>query len=140
MTQQQYMRRTGIGIGAVGVFFAVSALPLLHPAAHLFLTLAYWPMQSVPPDLVVPLPVLLAISGGLTAGIGAALWALGTHVSPISPAAAMKVAWLMGWSWFIVDSAGSIAVGAPFNAVLNLAFLAPILLCSRVPSSAAEAA
>ena len=132
MTQQQTaMRRSGWALIVIGVLFALTALPLLHPAARIFLQIAYWPMQQVPFGLIVPIPLLVAITGGLTVGLGGMLWALGTYVAPLSPDAARKVTWVAAWSWFCTDSTASILVGAPFNAVLNLTFLALMLLSCR---------
>ncbi len=132
MTQQQNaMRRAGSAIFIIGIFFAIAALPALHSIIKVFLQIAYWPFHTVPADLIVPIPLLVAISGGLTVGLGGMLWSLGTYVVPISPVAATKVAQIAAWSWFCTDSTASILVGAPFNVVLNLSFLTLMLLSSR---------
>ena len=89
----------------------------------------------MPPNLTVPVPLLVAISGGLTAGLGGMLWALGTYVAGTAPDGAAKVTQITVWLWFCTDSTTSVLVGAPFNAVLNLAFLALMLISSRVPKS-----
>lgn len=133
MTQQQYaMRISGLSLIAIGILFAVSVLPILHPVVRVFLQIAYWPMHSVPAELAIPVPLLVAISGGLTAGLGGMLWALGTHVAEKFPEAAAKVTQIAAWSWFCTDSTASIMAQAPFNVVLNLAFLAVMLISSRV--------
>ena len=133
MTQQQSaMRMSGIILAGIGILFALSAMPVLHPILRIFLQVAYWPVHSVPSDILVPVPLLLAISGGLTVGLGRMLWSLGTYVAPVSPVAAAKVAQYATWSWFCTDSTASVLVGAPFNAVLNLSLLVLILLSSRV--------
>ena len=140
MTQQETsMRRSGWILIAIGTIFALSALPMLHPLTRTFLQIAYWPVNQVPADLVVPIPLLVAISGGLTVGFGGLLWALGTYVAPLSPEAASKVTWVTAWSWFCTDSTISIFVGAPFNAVLNLTFLALMLLSCRPKAGAGPA-
>lgn len=130
--QQTNMRRSGTVLIGIGAFFAIAALPLLHPVVTIFLQIAYWPMHSVPSEILVPVPLLVAISGGLTAGLGGMLWALGTYVAPLSPSAAAKVTQIAAWSWFCIDSTTSLLVGAPVNVVLNLSFLALMLLSSRV--------
>ena len=141
MTQQQSaMRRAGWVLIATGVLFASAALPMFHPLARYFLQIAYWPLHSVPPDLSLPAPLLVAISGGLTAGLGGTLWALGTHVAGKAPDAAMRVTQMAAWCWFCTDSTASILVGAPFNAVLNLSFLALMLLSSKVRANQSAAA
>lgn len=129
--QQSAMRLSGTVLVITGVLFALTALPALHALAHIFLTVAYWPIHSVSPDILVPSPLLLAIAGGLTAGLGAMQWALGTYVAPLSSAAAAKVAKIAAWVWFCTDSIGSVLVGAPVNVALNLAFLLLILLSGR---------
>lgn len=132
MTDQEIaMRRTGLSIAVIGGLFALTVLPALHPVAHLFLQVAYWPMSAVPAELAVPLPLLVAIGGGLTAGLGGMLWALGTHVAPSDPQAAMRVTQITAWTWFCTDSTGSALAGAPFNVVLNLGFLAAMLFAAR---------
>lgn len=132
MTHQQLaMRRAGWVIIATGILFAFAALPIFHPLARYFLQIAYWPVHSVSPDLTLPAPLLVAISGGLTAGLGGMLWALGTHVAGTTPEAATKVTQIAAWCWFCTDSIASVLVGAPLNAVLNLSFLALMLLSSK---------
>ncbi|WP_170333334.1 hypothetical protein [Ruegeria arenilitoris] len=132
--QQTAMRLSGTILIVTGVLFALTALPALHVIAQIFLTVAYWPIHSVPSDIVVPSPLLLAIVGGLTAGLGAMQWALGTYVAPVSSTVAAKVAKITAWVWFCTDSAGSVLVGAPVNVALNLSFLLLILLTSRPQS------
>ncbi len=140
MTQQQSaMRISGGVLAATGALFALAAFQFLHPVAHIFLQIAYWPMHAVPAELMVPLPLLLVITGGLTVGLGGMQWALGTYVAPVSAAAATKTAQIAAWSWFCADSLGSILVGAPFNVVLNLSFLVLILLSCR-PGTASKPA
>lgn len=129
--QQSSMRLSGTILVVTGVLFALTVLPTLHGLAHIFLMVAYWPIHPVASDLAVPSPLLLAITGGLTAGLGAMQWALGTYVAPLSSTAAAKVAKITAWVWFCTDSACSVLAGAPFNVVLNLSFLLLILLSSR---------
>lgn len=129
--QQSAMRLSGGILIATGILFALTALPALHFLAHVFLKVVYWPVHSVPSDISVPSPLLLAITGGLTAGLGGMQWALGTYIAPLSCTAATKVAKIAAWVWFCTDSAGSILVGAPVNVLLNLSFLLLILLSSR---------
>lgn len=129
---QSALLRNGIIIAAIGLVFALAVLPIFHPAAWLFLQLAYWPLTDVPEALAAPAGLLVAITGGLTMGIGAVMWALGTYVTPISAGAARWVTTTMGWAWFSVDSTASILAGAPMNVVLNLVFLVLILQAARV--------
>ncbi|MEO0918247.1 MAG: hypothetical protein AAFY31_14880 [Pseudomonadota bacterium] len=141
--QQTAMKRAAWVTIILGFLFALTALPLLHPAAHLILQIAYWPIHDVPSGLEVPAPLLVAITGGLMTGMGGMLWALGRYVSPISQEATAHVAKITAWSWFCTDSTMSVLVGAPMNVVLNAAFLALMLVSSRardMPSNKSLAA
>lgn len=140
MTQQQLsMRRAGWVLMSTGVVFALAALPVFHPLVKVFLQIAYWPFHSLPSNLTVPVPLLVAITGGLTAGLGGMLWALGTYVAGAAPDGAAKVAQITAWVWFCTDSTASVLVAAPFNVVLNLPFLALMLISIRVPKSETKA-
>ena len=130
--QQKTMKQAAWVTISIGLIFAASALPGLHPAVHLFLQIAYWPFYDVPSDLGVPVPLLVAISGGLMTGLGGMLWALGRYVSPISQEAAAHVTRIAAWSWFCTDSTMSVFVGAPMNVAINASFLALMLLSCRV--------
>ena len=132
MTRQQIaMRRSGIFLFTIGALFAIAALPTFHPVIKIFLQIAYWPIHTIPADMLVPVPLLVAITGGLTAGLGGMLWGLGTYVAKELPTAATKVTQFAAWAWFCTDSTASVLVGAPFNVVLNLSFLALMLVSSR---------
>ncbi|MEL6573519.1 MAG: hypothetical protein AAFQ64_17825 [Pseudomonadota bacterium] len=134
--QQTRMRRAGAVLIAFGVGFALLALPFLNAGAKPFLQLAYWPMQPDAAVISAPVPLLVGIAGGLTAGLGAMLWAVATQVVPVSPMAGAKVVRTTAWVWYVVDSTASIAAGAPFNAVLNLGFLAIMLWACRLERTA----
>lgn len=129
--QQTRLKRAAWATIGVGVFFAASAAPILHPAVHLFLQIAYWPFHDFAPDLIVPDPLLVAISGGLMTGMGGMLWALGRYVSVLSEEAATRVTQVAAWSWFCTDSTMSILVGAPMNVVINTSFLALMLFAAQ---------
>lgn len=136
--QQTAMKLAAWATIGIGVFFAASALPILHPAVHLFLSIVYWPFNDVPSDLSVPTPLLVAISGGLMTGFGGMLWALGHYVSPISELAAARVTQVAAWSWFCTDSTMSVLVGAPVNVGINALFLILMLVACR-PIAKADA-
>ncbi|MEO1640936.1 MAG: hypothetical protein AAFU41_17000 [Pseudomonadota bacterium] len=133
---EKSLRRNGMIIIVFGFVLALAVIPLFHKALWLFTQLAYWPLTTVPQGLLAPAGVFVAISGGLTTGLGAAMWGLGAHVAPVAPDAARRVAVLMGWSWFSVDSTASVLTGAPMNAVLNLIFLFLILQAARAGKGA----
>ncbi|MEM9585505.1 MAG: hypothetical protein AAGA08_20550 [Pseudomonadota bacterium] len=134
--QKTIMKRAAWATIAIGIFFAASALPVLHPAVQLFLKIAHWPYHSLPSELSPPSPLLVAISGGLMTGMGGMLWALGHYVSPISEEATRRVTLVAAWSWFCTDSIMSNLVGAPMNVAINALFLALMLFASKESNTA----
>lgn len=128
MTKEQTrLRINGIIVASLGFALAVTAWLPLYPLAELFLTLAHWPFFEAPDVLDPTGRLMLAIGGGLTAGMGAMMWTVGTEVMPVAPDAGRKVVLYSALVWFVIDSAFSVVAGSPFNAALNLIFLALML-------------
>jgi len=127
--EQKRMRVNGAVIVVTGIAFATMILSPLYPAAQLFLNLAHWPFFEAPAVLDPTQRLMLAISGGLTVGIGVMMWVVGTEVMPKAPAEGRHVVLYSAISWFAVDSTFSIIAGSPTNAALNLIFLA-LMLCA----------
>lgn len=125
--EQKKMRTNGIIIAVLGIALSAAVLSPLYPLAKLFLNLAHWPLSTAPETPDASLRLTMAISGGLTAGIGAMLVSIAAHVMPIAPQAGRKVILQTAIVWFAVDSTFSIVAGSPMNAALNLIFLALML-------------
>ena len=120
------LRRNGALIAATGIVFAAAAWPALYLPSWAFLTIGHWPFHAAPEMADMTHRLLMAISGGLTAGFGAMLWAL-SALATKDPAAVRRSVWMTSCSWFGVDSTGSMMAGAPMNVALNLVFLALML-------------
>ncbi len=125
--EQKRLRMNGVIVAVLGVALALAVMAPVYPLGKLFLNLAHWPFNTAPDALDATGRLMLAIGGGLTAGIGAMMWAVGTEVMPVAPEAGRRVVLYTAVSWFVVDSTFSIVAGSPFNAVLNLIFLALML-------------
>lgn len=125
--EQKRMRINGIIVACLGLALAVTAWTPLYPLAKLFLNVAHWPISEAPAILDPTGRLMLAIGGGLTAGIGAMMWTVGTEVMPVAPVEGRKVVLYSALVWFLIDSTFSIVAGSPFNAALNLIFLALML-------------
>lgn len=105
-----------------GLFTAIATLPPLRPALVAFVDLAFWPLDGSPEALDRVDLLVAAIAGGLMAG-----W--GVFILMIARERSLATALIAGvMTWFIIDGAGSIAAGAPMNAVFNTGFLALMLL------------
>ena len=72
--------------------------------------------------------VLGAIGGGLLVGLGVLVWQITIHVYAKDPSTGASIINWGVWSWYLVDSTGSILAGAWFNAVLNTGFLLMFVL------------
>lgn len=125
-TSGLYLRIAGGLHAGFGLLTAIGAHPALDWPLQLMGDIIFWPIDggpAIPDDPAVRL--LAAICGGVLVGWGVTLWLLGSGVAVIRAAVIGAVA------WYCVDSAFSAVAGAPFNVVLNLALLAPVLLAAR---------
>ncbi len=117
-----------------GLAIAAGSTPLLAAPLNLMADLIILPFDGAPDLSETPIRLFAAITGGLMAGWGVMIALLGRG-------AELNAALFWGGvSWFIVDSSGSIASGAAFNVIPNLAFLALFLWASRGVKRSAETA
>jgi hypothetical protein len=121
------IKRNALLVGASGIILAISALPGLSALATLFIDIAFWPIDGKQSVSIPETRLLIAIAGGLTVGLCAFTWMVADRVLVRDPVNAKAIITTGVGSWFMVDSLGSIAAGAPFNAVINAAFLALLL-------------
>ena len=129
MTREQKVLRINaeIIIG-FGVLFALAAIPAVYAWIAVFFDVAHFPFHSAPESLDPTGRLMIAISGGLTVGLGAMVWTVATEVLPVAPAQGRKVILYSAVGWFITDSTFSVVAGSPFNVVLNLSFLLLMVL------------
>ncbi len=109
-----------IGFGFVG---AAAALPALSGPMRLLTDIAFWPLDGAQSLAAPETRLFSAIGGGLTVGLGVAMWMLATRLYPREPDLARSMILASMGSWFVVDSIGSTLAGAPVNVLLNLGFL-----------------
>jgi len=121
----------GIRIGGwlmigFGAFMAACNLPSLGAVLTWLLDL----VLLTPPAAHIAQPatrLLTAIAGGIVVGWGVLVLGLAGAPAETHPALIRKLL-IRGYiTWFLVDSAGSVLVGAPFNVIGNAAFLALLL-------------
>jgi hypothetical protein len=97
-------------------------------APTVFLTdLVLWPIDGGQ-ALTDESRLLSAILGGVMLGFGTTLLVLVKKVYPRDPQL-VRIVILTGiWVWFVADSLGSVAAGAPLNALFNVGFLLAFLV------------
>jgi len=116
--QQRALVLSGGITGVLGLGFAAAAVVAPDLLLDLYRLVAA-PGTSV--DLGASARLATGIYGGLMAGWGALMFGLG-RVVDVPRAAATGIL-----TWYVVDSAASIATGFPWNALSNAAFLVPSL-------------
>lgn len=115
---------------SVSVITALSGIPLLLGAipgldgfANLFVDFVFYPLDGNPRIASPDARLLMAICGGLTAGIAVMIWMVVDKVYTHDPAAARSIILTGLGTWCALDSLGSLAAGAPINAAVNLLIL-----------------
>ena len=110
-----------IGFGVLGV---AAMVPALSGVKGLFIDLAFWPVDGVPNTPTPESDLLWAILSGILIGWGVLLWQVITKVYAHQPDLGRSMILTSIGTWFVIDGIGSIAAGAPVNALLNVTFLA----------------
>jgi hypothetical protein len=114
-----------------GILSVLGAYPATAEPLRVLIDLIFWPVDGME-DLSAPATRLIcAIGGGLMVGWGLMLWQVVTRLYPRDPALARQMILTSVSAWFLVDSAGSLAAGAPLNALLNIGFLLAFVLPLR---------
>jgi hypothetical protein len=121
--QKAYLKITAVVIGSFGpVFFLGTMLQTSEPARWT-LDFLSWPIDGVQTYIEPTTRFLSALTGGFLFGWGIMVWCLSTWVYDKAPEAIRKSVLVGLLSWFILDSAGSIASGNISNAFFNVIVL-----------------
>ena len=123
-TRTNILKYASLGLIGFGVLNFLALFPAVQPVMSWFLDLAFWSPFGADHQLGSDGAKLwIAISGGLLAGWGVTLYLLATQIYAKDPSLGSRIILTGVTFWFVIDSTGSIVAGAPFNAVMNLAFL-----------------
>ena len=122
-TRVKWLKITGIVLIAFGVIFAWTTTGPLSFFGEWFVDFAIFPFDGAQSYAATETRLLAAITGGLTAGVGAAVWLVTTYVYAFDPAVGRKIIGGFLLVWFVVDGIGSVLSGAPLNAALNVVIL-----------------
>lgn len=132
MTLEQKGLRLAAGVTMLtGLALALAALPALNMAVRLLADLLIWPMNGAETLAASETRLALAIGGGVMLGWGLMIWQLAGEPLERAPHAVRSIIRTSILSWFVVDSAGSIAAGAALNVLPNLVFLGLFLVPLR---------
>lgn len=125
VTMQRRWLRIGAGlVMASGLLVALMAHPATGAGTAVLVDLLVWPLDGAETGAAAETRLLAAIGGGVMAGWGWMLWRLAGAPLEAMPAEVRRLVVGSTALWFVVDSAGSLAAGAPLNLAGNLVFLA----------------
>ncbi len=119
-----------------GLLLAAAAWPPLAGPVVLLADLLIWPMDGLQTLAAPETRVFLAIAGGVMVGWGVTLWKMADYLMPEHLAAVRSITMTGLYSWFVVDSIGSITAGVPLNALANISFVVLFVLAFRQPRHA----
>ncbi|MCE9522651.1 MAG: hypothetical protein K8S25_09495 [Alphaproteobacteria bacterium] len=118
-----WLKITAVVVGSFGpVFFLGTMLPTSEPA-RLTLDILSWPVDGLQTYASPDTRFLSALTGGFLFGWGVMIWCLSAWVYDLAPEAVRRTVLAGVLSWFVLDSAGSIASGNASNALFNVAVL-----------------
>lgn len=126
MTQsfhKQWLKVTAIVVGSFGPIFFLGTMASTAEPARLTLDLLSWPIDGQTTYESPDTKFLSALTGGFLFGWGIMIWCLSTWVYDKAPEAVRKSVLVGILSWFVLDSAGSIASNNPSNALFNVIVL-----------------
>lgn len=135
-TTQTWAKAASMVVIGIGLALALAAWPPLSAPVALLADLVIWPLDGAGTLAAPETRLFAAIAGGVMVGWGVTLWNLASNVLPADLPLARSITMIGLYSWFVVDSLGSIAAGAAVNVVGNIGFVALFLYAFRQPSAA----
>jgi hypothetical protein len=125
-----WLKITAIVIGSFGPVFFLGTMASTSEPARLTLDLLSWPVDGATTYDAPDTRFLSALTGGFLFGWGVTVWCLSSWVYDKAPEQVRKTVLTGLLSWFMLDSAGSIASGnasnAFFNAIVLLLAVGPL--------------
>ena len=119
---QLWFKVAAVVVGSFGPRFFLGAAGVTGPAG-LTLDLLSWPIDGNMSYESPTVRFLSALTGGFLLGWGVTIWLIGKYIHPVAPEAAPKTVVYGLVSWFLLDSAGSVASGNPSNVFFNILVL-----------------
>ena len=126
MSQQfhkTWLKVTAIVIGSFGPVFFLGTMEASSEPARWTLDLLSWPLDGNMSYGDPATRFLSALTGGFLLGWGVTVWLLSSWVYDKAPEQVRRVVLIGVLSWFVLDSAGSIASGNPSYALFNVLIL-----------------
>ena len=133
------LKITIIASAGFALFMFASLFTPLREVMSFFFDLVHMPLdgaQSLNRDTE---EVLTAISAGIFFGFCVLLWQVTTEVYAKDPLLGRRMILTSLLSWYVIDTTGSLIVGAWMNAILNTVFLVALTAPVLKPTAASNA-
>lgn len=126
MTQEVHefwLKITAVVVGSFGPIFFLGTIEVTLEPARWSLDLLSWPIDGNVTYASSDTRFLSALTGGFLTGWGVTLWLMSGALYDKAPELVRRAVLFGLLSWFILDSAGSIASGNASNAFFNVLVL-----------------
>ena len=124
VSTRTWLKASALIVILAGLVYALGAVPPLSGLAALSTDFALWPVDGQQTLAGEEARLLCGVLGAVMAGWGVMLWLVADRLYPRDPQLARLMILAGVGTWFVLDSAASLIVGAPLNLVFNIAFLA----------------
>jgi hypothetical protein len=118
-----WLKIAAVVVGSFGPIFFLGAMPATSELARLTLDILSWPLDGATTYASPDTRFLSALTGGFLLGWGVMIWCLSEWVYDAAPEGVRKTVLIGLLSWFVLDSAGSVASGNASNALFNILVL-----------------
>ena len=118
-----WLKITAIVVGSFGPIFFLGTMLATSEPARFTLDLLSWPIDGMQTYTDATTRFLSALTGGFLLGWGVMIWCLSVWAYDLAPEGVRRSVLIGALSWFVLDSAGSIASGASSNVLFNIFFL-----------------
>ena len=125
---RSWLKAGAIIVVLAGVVFVLGVWPPLAGPAVLVTDFAFWPVDGAQTLAADETRLICALLGAVMAGWGVMLWLVADRLYPVDPRLARQTILTGLGTWFVLDCAASLIVGAPLNLLFNIAFLALFLI------------
>ncbi|MEM8696695.1 MAG: hypothetical protein AAGE05_11800 [Pseudomonadota bacterium] len=118
-----WLKITAVVVGSFGPVFFLGTMEATLEPARFSLDLLSWPVDGAQTYEAGDTRFLSALTGGFLLGWGVMIWCLSGRVYDAAPEGVRRAVLTGALSWFVLDSAGSIASGNASNALFNVIIL-----------------
>ena len=122
-THKLWLKFAAIVVGSFGPVFFLGSMAATSEPARWTLDLIAFPPDGATHWDAPELRLLSALAGGFLVCWGVLIWCLQAWVYDAAPEGVRRAVLAGLLAWCVLDSAGSVAAGAPMNAVFNTALL-----------------